>query len=61
MAKKHNILNDKAALKTILEELTCFCDVHTSCLYCPFHNGDHCLLVVNGRTPLEYFEEDDDE
>ena len=60
MAKKHNILKDENAIRTILEELACFCDVHTSCLYCPFHHGDHyCLLVVNGKTPMEYFEEDD--
>lgn len=59
MAKKYNILNDKDSIRTILEELACFCDVHTNCLYCPFHHEKYCMLVVNGRTPMEYFEEDD--
>ena len=61
MAKKYNILKDEIAVKGILEELVCFCDSHINCLYCPFRHGEYCLLVVNGRTPLEYFEEDDDE
>lgn len=60
MPKKYNILNDKVALRTILETLGNLCQTHENCLYCPFHDGDYCMLVVNSRTPMEYFEKNDD-
>jgi hypothetical protein len=61
MPKMYNILKDKDAFRRILETLGDLCRTHEGCLYCPFHEGCHCLIVVNGRTPMEYFEEDDDE
>lgn len=66
MAKKYNILNDKDSLRRILETLGDLCRTHVGCLshevclYCPFHEDRHCVIAVNGRTPMEYFEEDED-
>ena len=65
MPKKYNILNDKATIKRILEEIKEFCDGYKGCTYCPFFDSalDNCRLEVNNGarliTPFEYLEEDD--
>ena len=59
MAKMYNILKDEIAIRNILETLGDLCRTHVGCLYCPFHEDRHCVIAVNGKTPMEYFEEDD--
>lgn len=59
MPKKYNILNDKDEIRIILETLGDLCRTHENCRYCPFHEDRYCMIVVNGRTPMNYFKEDD--
>lgn len=58
MSKKYNILKDKDSIINILEVLNDLCR-NQNCFYCPFHEDRYCMVVVNGRTPMDYFKEDD--